>query len=73
MSNLYLNGKPLVWTTIDEVYDKKTKNCIWQLFIVKDNNSGKQLMLKEDADYHIKNNTIPPNYFSYVFIKSYKS
>ena len=59
----YLNGEPLVWTTVDEVYDKKTRDCIWMLFIVKDNSSGEQLMLKKDADYHIKNNTIPPNYF----------
>jgi len=63
MTNLYLNGEPLVWTTIDEVYDEKTKNCTWVLFIVKDDNSGEQLMLKKDADYYIKNNTIPPNYY----------
>jgi len=63
MTNLYLNGEPLVWTTVDEVYDEKTKDCIWMLFIVKDNSRGEQLMLKKDAEYHIKNNTIPPNYF----------
>ena len=63
MSNLYLNGEPLVWTTVDEVYDEKTKDCTWLLFIVKDNITGERLMLKRDADYYIKSNTIPPNYF----------
>ena len=52
MSNLYLNGEPLVWTTVDEVYDERTKDCTWLLFIVKDNITGERLMLKRDADYY---------------------
>ena len=67
MTKLYLNGKPLVWTTADEVYDEKTSECWWQLSITEDNIEGEKLMLKKDAEHHIKNKTIPWDYFLPTF------
>ena len=29
MSNIYLNGEPMIWITADEAYDPETGDCAW--------------------------------------------
>lgn len=67
MTKLYLNGEPLVWTSVDEAYDPETSDCWWQLSIEEDSKWGQKLMLKKDAEHHIKNKTIPWDYFLPTF------
>jgi hypothetical protein len=58
MSNtgIYLNGKPMVWVTVDEHYDPETGDCRWQASIT--DNGHDFLMPLEDFD-----GTVPDGYW----------
>lgn len=50
-----LNGKPMVWVTVDERYDPETRECRWEAFITSRHDF---LMLLEDF-----NGEVPDGYW----------
>ena len=57
MTNLYLNGEPMVWVTVDE-----NRNGEWE---VDYSNFKDHLLTQSQAKHCVSTNTIPENYWEY--------